>query len=650
MAQVASVVGSLRIRSRVLTRRLDFDSLFDGFDRLQAISYVVSPDLLLKFLGERGFGEVEVVVGENLTEQYRQALSQKRQVTAALADLVEQGKLRIFIPKRTIHSKLYVLQRDGLCRIIQGSANLTETARQATSQVNYVWYSDLTEGDPWLRQVLDDYKAHLQSCSLFMGDLVELFRQRPEQEREELIDAWLRGRVVEVDNLEERRVFQEVTARSLQGLEGASIEPIFLVELPDAPQARRQVEKHLAPLSPVLTGRHATVDGRAYLRYVQETHEVPLMRVNLADRKVLVGLDGAVSSRSEPPHDTATVDGALQHVENYMDTVDWGQCRSPQFAKTSMFEALLYLLAMPFAHEHMKVRRRTYALVDTRGPQVLYVFGRAQNGKSTFLKFALRLLTGRHVLPIPGARFSKSRIQGVAALGSAFPLVFDDIDLSKKAAAFEEVLKSYWEVWWREECVAPQLVLTGNTENLKEWAKSRLKRIDFDVQFAPSEEQKGRLNEILEVDNPIFKWFSFLYMDRLCSGTSLGDDELSMARAVMRDLYSHAGRSLPPFFPEQPVEQLYNPGRRAWEDVLYGLRKASVTEGGDRLLIAFKDDMQRQEVLSYAGNLPQTVKHVIKGKTIVIESPREFREWLGHTGGGRGSRFFRHFMGRLRGK
>src|SRR4030067_919655 len=131
MAQVASVVGSLRIRSRVLTRRLDFDSLFDGFDRLQAISYVVSPDLLLQFLGERGFGEVEVVGGENLTEQYRQALSQKRQVTAALADLVEQGKLRIFIPKRTIHSKLYVLQRDGLCRIIQGSANLTEPARQA---------------------------------------------------------------------------------------------------------------------------------------------------------------------------------------------------------------------------------------------------------------------------------------------------------------------------------------------------------------------------------------------------------------------------------------------------------------------------------------------------------------------------------------
>lgn len=58
------------------------------------------------------------------------------------------------------------------------------------------------------------------------------------------------------------------------------------------------------------------------------------------------------------------------------------------------------------------------------------------------------------------------------------------------------------------------------------------------------------------------------------------------------------------------------------------MRKASVARDGGRRLIAFKDDMQRHEVLAYAGHLPQTVKHTIKGKTIVIESPREFEDWL----------------------
>jgi hypothetical protein len=270
--------------------------------------------------------------------------------------------------------------------------------------------------------------------------------------------------------------------------------------------------------------------------------------------------------------------------------------------------------------------------VDSRGPQVLYIFGQAQNGKSTFVRFALRLLTGRHVLPIPGARFSKTRIQGAAALGSAFPLVFDDVDLASKGRTFEEVLKSYWEVWWREECVAPQLILTGNAENLKEWAKSRLKRIDFDVQFAPDGEQKRKLNTILEADNPIFKWFASLYMDHLERGASPGEDELSVARAVVNDLYRRAGRSLPSFFPERPVEQLYDPGRRAWQDVLHRLRKASLARDRDQLRVDFKDDMQHPEVRAYAGHLPQTVKHKVKGKTIVIESPREFEEWLGSRG------------------
>jgi len=74
MAQIASVLASPRLRSCVIAHRREFDSLFESFDRLQAISYVVSPDLLLHFFEKRGLSEVEVVVGENLTEQYRQAL------------------------------------------------------------------------------------------------------------------------------------------------------------------------------------------------------------------------------------------------------------------------------------------------------------------------------------------------------------------------------------------------------------------------------------------------------------------------------------------------------------------------------------------------------------------------------------------------
>jgi hypothetical protein len=651
MVQVASVVGSPGLNSRVIARRRQFDSLFDGFHRLQAISFVVSPDLLLAFFEERRFEEIEIVVGENLTEQYRQTLSQKGQkVTQALAELIEHGKLKILVPKHTIHSKLYILHRDeDVCRVIQGSANLTETARRGTSQVNYVWYGDFADDDPWLARVLDDYRAHLQDCSLFMGDLVELFRRRPEEDRGDLVDAWLKGRVAEDDELGERRFLQQLTARSLESLREPDAEPIFAVELPNAPKVRQRLETRLATLSPLVTGRHMQLNAANVVRYVQENHSVPPMLVDLVSRRVTIGIDGVALIRSEPPSDAESIDRALQHIEDYVNTVDWGRGQDPLFAKTSMYEALLYFLAAPFAHEHMKSRRRRHALVDSRGPRVLHVFGHAQNGKSTFLKFALHLLVGRHVAPIAGSQFTKTRIRSAAALGSSFPLTFDDLDLSGKSKPFEEVLKSYWEVWWREDCVCPQIVLTGNTENFKEWAKSRLKRIDFDVQFAPSAKEKEELNKILEVDNPLFKWFSFLYMDHLARGVSPGEDELSIARDVMKNLYDRAHRALPAFFPEQPIECLYDPGRRAWQDLLHGLRKASAVKDGTRRLIAFKDDMQYAEIRAYAGHLPQTVKHKVKGKTIVVESPREFEEWLGN-GRSRPESWFKRFMPRRQGK
>lgn len=193
-------------------------------------------------------------------------------------------------------------------------------------------------------------------------------------------------------------------------------------------------------LNPVVTDRRLQVNAVTYLRYVQEAHGVPLMRVDLADRKVLLGIDGLMLTRSEPPPDDGNVDRALQHIEDYVNTVDWGRCcLDPRFAKTSIFEALLYFFVAPFAHEHM------------------------------------------------GAR------------------------------------------------------------------------------------------------------------------------------------------------------------RRAWHDLLYRLRKASLTRDGDQLRVDFKDDMQHPEVRAYAGHLPQTVKHKLKGKTIVIESPREFEEWLGSRGGRPESRLRRLF-------
>ena len=620
--------GLSPLQTRVIARRTDFDGLFEGFKRMRAISYVVSPDLLLEFFDKRGYSEVEVLVGENLSESYRKDLELKGlDVTERLAGLIEQGVLRVFVPTRTIHTKLYILERDDVTRVIQTSANLTATAQDARKQINYAWYLDIPVGDPIIQQLTRDYEAHLHGCTLFMEDLSNLLKESQAPDRKVLIEAWLKGAATSEDqNTEMRRLFHDLSL-SVAEASASKEESVTVLQLTGS--TKKRFERQLAPLKPVSAGQdQIQVRNSAFIRYVYETHHVPLLILSNERRELLLGLDVPMSSLTEAPSDAASVGQSLELMEAYLQTVDFGESSDPLSAKRSMFEALLYVFFTPFAHDYMKSRRAKFGPIDTRGPRFLYIYGPSQNGKSTFLRFSLKLLSGRSIEPLSRQDFTKKRIATAALTGSSFPLIFDDVDPSR-TPQIEDVFKSYWERWWNDQYVRPQMVIASNTPRLKEWAKSRVKRIDFDVHFSPTEGAKEKLARLFSTDNPIFRWFSYLYLRHLSAQEFASDDELGLARTVMKELYQCSKRPLPEFFPSEPVERLYDPGRRDWRDLLYVLHKAEVSDQGNRKLVKFADDMQHWEINDYQGYLPQTVKYQRRGSTIVIENPREFDGWLG---------------------
>ena len=614
------------LRTIVISRKQNFENLFEGFTKLWAISCVVSPDLLLEFLDRRGYTEVEVLVGENLSKQYQQDLERKGiEVTERLLERVEDNTLRIFIPKgRIIHTKLYILEGHSSARVIVSSANFTETARQASRQINYAWYADLPVDDSLLLKVRQDYQSHLKDCFLFMGDLRELLQKHKDLDRPQVIKAWLKGTSIDEENLEAKRVLQEISIKALQS-SSSKEESLITVQLPQSPAAKRQIDKFLEQLQPLTTHNELRLNNFAFIRYVEENHRFPLMRVDMEREEIRLGVNGSVLSLSEAIPNSILVNQGLQHIEAYLPTVDSGQSPDPKFAKASMFEALLYMFFAPFANEYTKNKRNRYGIIDRRGPRFLYIYGPSQNGKSTFLRFALKLLTGHMIQPLSGRDFIKERVIAASDLGTVFPLVFDDIF---QGVTFQNIIKSYWEVWWKQDYVSPQIIMTSNSSRLQEWAKSRVKRVDFDVQFAPNESSKEMLARLFSEENHIFKWFSYLYLKRLKSSDLVSDDELQLARVIMTELYERAERPLPEFFPREPIERLYDPCRRTWNDLLYQLRKAKTVSERSRMLIEFSEDMQPREIGEYQAYLPQTVKSQRRGNTLIIETPNEFKEWL----------------------
>jgi len=242
------------VETRVIARRHDFESLFDGFTRMRGISYVVSSDLLREFFEKRGYQEIEMVVGEDMTEPaLRQELQDKPlEVLELLAARVEAGSLRILVPRRSIHTKLYILDSSQSSRIIQTSANLTETARKAT-QVNYAWYADLPSSHEFIDKVLQDYRSHTKNCTLFMDDLTRLLKEHHGDSRRELIEVWLKGKAMPASELETAKVLREMSIQSLLTSDTAEAS-VVTVKLPEAPAARKELERFLKPLSPSTAG------------------------------------------------------------------------------------------------------------------------------------------------------------------------------------------------------------------------------------------------------------------------------------------------------------------------------------------------------------------------------------------------------------
>jgi hypothetical protein len=312
------------------------------------------------------------------------------------------------------------------------------------------------------------------------------------------------------------------------------------------------------------------------------------------------------------------------------------------FAKTSVYEAILYVLSAVFAHEQMTERRRRYGIVNRRGTRLLYIYGPAQNGKTTFLRYVLKLITGELVDPLTPSRFTKAHVRAVQRLGTSFPLMFDDM-ASTTSRTFEDIIKSHWETDWRDGTPCPQIIFTSNSLNLRDWAKSRLKRVDFDVHFVPTTNSQEHLARILERPNHLFRWFARLYAEKIQGSGWLSDDEMATARDVMSDLYDFARRDVPPYYPQRPLEDLYDPDLRAWKDLLRQ-RKVVMHLQKDETTLTFRDDLQHSEVQEYRACLPQTVKAKRIGKTLVVENPRFLHQWL--EGGGMKSGWWERLLRR----
>ena len=616
-----------------LKSKKSWKKLFDGFSELKGITYVSSPDFILDQFSEYEYEKIELIIGSGLMDGYKKNLEGKNTAIHSLYSRICDGSLVLFGTKATVHTKLYILKDDEKTRIIIGSPNLSYNA-EGSRQREYAIYFDIYHDDQiglkFLEQVNDDYSKHLQEADIirFMEDLQNL-RHNSENDREEDFVLWCGS-----DSIDSRRVIRGVVKEihDMAFIEDEGAEESFTIMIPDT--ISKSDKKALT------SNYDARIhDGRATISrnwVLNETRNkgMPLMRIDQKSGNVTIGLGGnkfTLNNDVSPEQ----INAGLADIESYIKLVDQAICHHPKAVKMTMMETVLYTMAAPFANEWLRQKRKRTMLTDRTGPRHLIVYGPGGNGKTTFGRFQNHLLSTKPFEPVDGKNHVKkdwdNLFNHVTTSDSPFPVIVDDIKSScfgKARGNLEGRVKAYFENDWEPGNNFPMMIFNTNHDNIAEWAKRRVRKLDFLVKFKGNEKEQMQLEEILRRPNHVFPAFAKIYSEELSKGQVFSHDELKLARTVFVKLYAIADRIFPDFFPEKPPEQMYDMDAIYCVDLKsYGLFSEEKRRGerGDVLKLHFED---YRTLNSFNSRLPPSISAMSINEDLIIQNPEEYRRFM----------------------
>jgi hypothetical protein len=506
-------------------------------------------------------------------------------------------------------------------KVIVGSPNLSRNAWSNQTNMGVV-YDTKTDSELYgeFEELYRDHRDSYNSGGPFLEDLSEQL-ELSDDDREEVIKLYTEGHVGTQDELGEvhgrlaDHIDAEVEAVDL-ALDGGtdtvaeqeSEEPELDTEdesiendpdLEDAPQDRitlslRGYEESTVDTLSQMTDFDATVSNDtltttpdAFQRYAQQVFDVPTMHLNESKNELKFHYDGTVYRVTQPPTNPERIDEALAEIEDYFATVDnYGNSNNPTAVKAHMYEALLWFFWAPFANRQAQFYREHGINLDKALPY-LYVFGESNGGKGTFCRFALSLISGNRVeAPVDADEIGKRKVRNLRSAHTSFPIVVDDI--TKQKVNSLDTLRNYWS-GWTGETAYPMFAFISNDKRPGEWFRNRAKILRFDVNFMTSHQGEAEVNRLIDTENPIFQWFGYEYLNRdLELGTD--SDALREVRAAMQDLYEHADRPLPDYFPTEPAEQAYDTGRERWRNLI-DREDVEIAKDSDTLQVTFPESM-----------------------------------------------------------
>ena len=409
----------------------DRDSLFGGFTSMRALTYSASIPMIMGLLRDYDYERFECIFGHGgiLGREPRQIIHFQQQIDERLSrgfvaiagvspgrreilhDRVADGRARFFVVKDAIaHAKIYLLERDGMRRIVVGSANLSERAFSGKQPETLVVFDD--DEEAW-----DHYNRMFDTIRNEASDEIPLPKEKITTAEIEVLDTPVMSDisgtlVIEAGLPEESHFIAPVQIERIERV-AAVFDPRISAAVPPLRNGRQvitpEVKKEITRVRLVKSVEDAESRYFSFDR-VNRTANLSGGKFELEWNEELVVSDAKLM---------------LNYFGNYEGNFE-GNVSALQ---RDYFTLMCWLYFSPFICDV-----RSLALLQDddviRCPSFAIVFGKSGCGKTSLIDTLTTSMFGFTPLVDKGS-FTRAQLRGLQHAYRRLPVVFDDI--SKRA-------------------------------------------------------------------------------------------------------------------------------------------------------------------------------------------------------------------------
>lgn len=637
------------------TVETNWEELFDGFDRLYAITFSSGIEFVNKVINKFSYAEVvfgcEKIIANDIAAIMSVQIDSVQRLAKSksagnLANRLDDGSLQLYVSRDTkSHEKIFILESADhkRVRVITGSANMSASAFCGIQRENIVCFDD--------EAAFSHYKVLFETFKETCSDNVSYKAVVSTMNQEDYLK----------ENIKEVPVFQSIEKQKLVFLEQAQPEDEVEYEIVADVKKMQELVKPIVPKMPVQGNRIvvASEPMRVFTKRYTEVRRVAAEAVKQLP-KLHIDYDAGTMTFNDENIDLnpnlSEVAKNIKSIQKFFSGMDYFYGDVEQ-AKKDYFKYMTWYLATPFmAYLRYFASRNNY---DTKlFPMYGVIYGDSNGGKTTFIKFLVKLMCGETVKMNTTEDFTATRIDGLKRVCEGLPLNIDDLAKTQFQNHSERVIKN--DEWGISDRLVnyPAVSITSNkiTSLTKDLSKRAIIcRIGAKIDNERGAKNSKRVNESMSELTTAF-YGEYVRRMLICidemttemrenaNGKEYFPDIFHASSSVIADIFEACGIDLPDY-----VRILYyndymgdeSIGRAAIEKIELAWQadpsKFRVDKKQNRLIYTYPQDGPWYELKYIADELPNSLEAEISGGNQLImnyEQAQElfgikFRRWLG---------------------